>query len=36
MPDTHDVIRRFVEEVYGEGKVDLIDELTDEYFVDTP
>ncbi len=34
MPDAHDVIHRFVEEVYGEGKVELIDELVDEDYVE--
>ena len=36
MQDPHDVIRRLVEDVYGEGKVQLIDELTSEDYLETP
>lgn len=32
--DTKEVIRRFNEEVFGEGKVDLIDELVHEDYLD--
>ena len=36
MPDAHDVIRRLIEDVYGEGKVELIDELIHEDYVEYP
>ena len=36
MPDPHDVVRRLIEDVYGEGKVGLIDELIHEEYVEHP
>ena len=36
MPDAHDVIRRLIEDVYGEGKVELIDALIHEDYVEHP
>ncbi len=36
MRDPRDVIRRLVEDVYGEGKVELIDELAHEDYFETP
>ena len=36
MPDAHDVIRRLVEDVYGERKVELVDELAHEDYYETP
>lgn len=34
MPDYREVLKRFNEEVFGEGKVELIDELVHEDYVD--
>ena len=34
MSDAHDVIRRFIEDVYGAGKVELIDELVHEDYTE--
>ena len=36
MPNARDVVRRLVEDVYGEGKVELIDELAHEDYFETP
>lgn len=36
MPNAHDVIHRLIEDVYGEGKVELIDELIHEDYVEHP
>lgn len=36
MPDAHTVIRRLMEDVYGEEKVELIDELIHEDYVEHP
>lgn len=34
MADTHEIIMRFNQDVFGKGKVELIDELVHEDFVD--
>ena len=36
MPNAHEVIGRLVDEVYGEGKVELVDELAHENYVEDP
>lgn len=36
MPDTHDLVRRLIEEVYGQGRVELIDELIHEDYIEHP
>ena len=36
MRDAHDVIWRLVEDVYGKGKVELIDELAHEDYFEVP
>lgn len=36
MPNPHDVVHRLIEDVYGEGKVELIDELIHEDYVEHP
>ncbi len=36
MRDAHEVIRSLIEDVYGKGKVELIDELVDEEYLEHP
>ena len=36
MPDARDVIRRLVDDVYGQGRVELIDELAHEDYFEHP
>lgn len=36
MSDASEVIRRLIEDVYGEGKIELIDELVHEDYVEHP
>ena len=36
MPDARDVIQRFVEGVYGEGRVELVDEFAHEDYYEVP
>ena len=36
MPDAHDLVRRVIDDVYGKGQVELIDELIHEDYVEHP
>jgi len=36
MPDTREHVRRFIEDVYGQGRVELIDELVHEDYIEHP
>ena len=36
MPDTRNLIRRLIEDVYGQGKVELIEELLHEDYLEHP
>ena len=36
MTDAHELVRRLIEDVYGQGKVELIDELIHEDYLEHP